>query len=934
MGCIINYVICSGKAKFGDVLVVVRANSAAVLYDIVNISKKNITEAQVAMASKNSQRRQDTSVTNNSIQQDTTTVNNNSMQNSAKNSLRDFTGNYQKSEIMEKAERNSQKITYDEAFEEFVADSMERMLADGEAYEKLIKLRNKDQSLFEKLLEGIKSLVSKIKKEYAHLKPDSLEGKLVADMTDSFEKIQDLFVNALNTASNVAHSAEKNTATENDGVKMQIRYTTSNQPVVVIENDILEGIKKSDWVTAVKNTITSKFSKGIPISGKLIKVNLISKKEFTNSKNTKYYRTYDKQIYKDKFKSANNLDEIILASTNYINEDLNHKRNDNIVEFARGEVLMRVHNNDYSAKVIIAFTTGQNMLLYDLIDFQRLNFEIKKADAHTAQTQSVQSSRTSASTDNSVSQENTTVNNNSMQSNAKNSLRDFTGNYQKSEIVDSLNKSDIDTAESVKYSNRTKYNEFSSLVMQWANSASTEIGDVKIFARKSDDFHLFEKTEDGCIEITSGKYKKVRVEYERAINNTDKQFYEYSDIIRTERNGGVQHSISNGDRRYADSGIRPFGREGLQTDSAGNNKHLRSGNKEKSVKFSDPTTNSDEKNKFSLRDYSYKALTSKPDMEITIVNDKVNYEPNKLGRENVINRGLLNAAEIGYKDKFGNVFVSVNDINTDIMVSKKGLRHSLDRRFSILAPVTKNIGAILKNAIRINELTPKIDEIEKSYLLIGIAKNSNNEPYVISFVINKASNELMSVDVLYAVNAKKEATALIEPELSSQSDVSLTASTISISNLLEYVNKYFPDILPEDVLKHFGHTERPNGKLGESALFSQREKSIYEKVGESKKLFNTVERLTKENEYLKQLVKLQNKRTHGKILDMRTVERQALRIKKKTGSKLDTKELTLDLHDIYSDIVNADNSKLWQKARNIATKLLDAVPVELVCKII
>lgn len=32
---------------------------------------------------------------------------------------------------------------------------------------------------------------------------------------------------------------------------------------------------------------------------------------------------------------------------------------------------------------------------------------------------------------------------------------------------------------------------------------------------------------------------------------------------------------------------------------------------------------------------------------------------------------------------------------------------------------------------------------------------------------------------------KKEATALIEPELSSQGDVSLTASTISISELLD-----------------------------------------------------------------------------------------------------------------------------------------------------
>ena len=45
---------------------------------------------------------------------------------------------------------------------------------------------------------------------------------------------------------------------------------------------------------------------------------------------------------------------------------------------------------------------------------------------------------------------------------------------------------------------------------------------------------------------------------------------------------------------------------------------------------------------------------------------------------------------------------------------------------------------------------------------------------------------------------------------------------ISVSELLDYVNKYFPDILSEDVLLHFGHSERPSGELGESALFSSR----------------------------------------------------------------------------------------------------------------
>ena len=38
--------------------------------------------------------------------------------------------------------------------------------------------------------------------------------------------------------------------------------------------------------------------------------------------------------------------------------------------------------------------------------------------------------------------------------------------------------------------------------------------------------------------------------------------------------------------------------------------------------------------------------------------------------------------------------------------------------------------------------------------------------------------------------------------------------------MLDLVNKYFPDILPEDVLIHYGYTSRPDGEIGKSALYS------------------------------------------------------------------------------------------------------------------
>ena len=56
------------------------------------------------------------------------------------------------------------------------------------------------------------------------------------------------------------------------------------------------------------------------------------------------------------------------------------------------------------------------------------------------------------------------------------------------------------------------------------------------------------------------------------------------------------------------------------------------------------------------------------------------------------------------------------------------------------------------------------------------------------------------MDVLYAINTKKESAVLNAPR-SAESPLSVTNSSISIVDLLGYVNQFFPDILPESVLR-------------------------------------------------------------------------------------------------------------------------------------
>ena len=215
--------------------------------------------------------------------------------------------------------------------------------------------------------------------------------------------------------------------------------------------------------------------------------------------------------------------------------------------------------------------------------------------------------------------------------------------------------------------------------------------------------------------------------------------------------------------------------------------------------------------------YTYDALISKPDMVVTTVGGNA-----PKNRADVANVAKQNAATVGkFAPKTGSVSVHVEDIDTDVILSTKGLRHGLRRTNDPLnVPnyiVTVKAGEILKNSIRINEITPSDDNAKSSYVLMGAAMDADGT-YVVRFVVNHFDNNITAMDVLYAVNAKKEPAATKSPRLTAK-PLSVTGSTISISDLLDLVNQHFPDILPEEVLKHYGYDSRPAGDLGEDALY-------------------------------------------------------------------------------------------------------------------
>ena len=86
--------------------------------------------------------------------------------------------------------------------------------------------------------------------------------------------------------------------------------------------------------------------------------------------------------------------------------------------------------------------------------------------------------------------------------------------------------------------NKSIYNEFNTLVMQWRYKFDTKVGDCNIFSIKSDIFALIEATDDGYIEIARGRYKnlkELKQLYEQTYGESIEKVYDNFEKLEADR---------------------------------------------------------------------------------------------------------------------------------------------------------------------------------------------------------------------------------------------------------------------------------------------------------------------------------------------------------------------------------------------------------------
>ena len=184
-----------------------------------------------------------------------------------------------------------------------------------------------------------------------------------------------------------------------------IRRDEKGKPVVSVEEDILAGVPQKDWARTVKQALKEKFPNGVTVGSNQIQITGKSRNEITNSKDTMWLKRNQSDVYADKMRAANNADEILQASTDYVSEKPAHERTDNIVDFGRGKVQLEVGGQMYDADVVVGTKKDGLMLLYDFVGMT------KKEMQRTAGRQSApHDSRAASLSDTSVTQNGTGVN--------------------------------------------------------------------------------------------------------------------------------------------------------------------------------------------------------------------------------------------------------------------------------------------------------------------------------------------------------------------------------------------------------------------------------------------------------------------------------------------------------------------------------------------
>ena len=237
---------------------------------------------------------------------------------------------------------------------EIIAEQIEKRYLTDEA--SIRSLVSENRTLGQRIREWLDSLLAKM-------------GNADAKERDYVRQVRDLYAKAL---------GESTTETRTGGKQNHVSKTTNGQPFVTIDRDILAGVPQNDWQKTVVNNLTGKYPNGIKIGRQQIQITAQGIDEIAYSKQAQWLYRNESNTLADKLRASDNADEIVQSARGWVNEGLKHVRKDDIVDFARGNTLIRVGTNDYDADVLVARLKNNDLMLYDIYNLKPTTIKEKE----------------------------------------------------------------------------------------------------------------------------------------------------------------------------------------------------------------------------------------------------------------------------------------------------------------------------------------------------------------------------------------------------------------------------------------------------------------------------------------------------------------------------------------------------------------------------
>ena len=271
-----------------------------------------------------------------------------------------------------------------EAREELVCDMLSRMLADKNAYDKLMELKQKDLKLHQKLGQAIKNALDKLAKAlgiYDTLNPDFMYAASAENIgEEAFRQLQEMYIKAFIQADANSQMAEKD-ATDDGGVKMQTR-TVNGEQVVWIENSGFTNKQLHDY-SAIAEFIADHIGDYYTIieSGQNVYIGEDLPNEYTHSKYTSFLQKKKPALLNAKNRASSALGEMIEIATHRRWEPTEHTdtkdakygmyRYDTKFAFPIKDQNGNVTNvKAYDAELLIRNASDGKKYLYDIVNIK------------------------------------------------------------------------------------------------------------------------------------------------------------------------------------------------------------------------------------------------------------------------------------------------------------------------------------------------------------------------------------------------------------------------------------------------------------------------------------------------------------------------------------------------------------------------------------